>query len=83
MSFKVEYDQAVDAIYFHIIDSKVLESEEISPGIVYDYDKDDNIVGVEVLSLKGRTPEEARAINFPFSEEDKAKFREFFVNAFA
>lgn len=83
MSFKIKYDQSVDAIYFRLIDSEILESEEISPGIVYDYDKDDNVVGVEVLSLKGRKPEEARAINFPFSEEDKVKFREFFVNAFA
>ena len=80
---KIEYDKTVDAIYFHILNSKVLESEEVSPGIVYDYDKDDNIVGVEVLSLKKRTPEETKAINFPFSEDDKAKFREFFINVFA
>lgn len=80
---KIEYDKDVDAFYFHILDSKVLESEEVSPGIIYDYDENNNLVGVEVLSVREKTPEEIRAINFPFSENEKAIFREFFLNAFA
>ncbi|ELS00392.1 uncharacterized conserved small protein [Xenococcus sp. PCC 7305] len=79
---KIEYDKMADAIYFKILNTQILESEEVSPVIIYDYDKDDNIVGVEVLSLNKRTPEETKGIAFPLSEEEKAKFREFLINAF-
>lgn len=80
---KITYDKKVDSLYFNIIDSEVVESEEIDPGIIYDYDKEDKVVGIEVLFVKGRTPEQVKHINFPFSSDEKALLREFFVNAFA
>ncbi len=80
---KITYDQKVDSLYFNLIDSKVFESEEIDPGVVYDYDEKDQVVGIEVLFLKGRTPEQVKHINFPFSKEEKAVLKEFFVNVFA
>jgi len=79
----ITYDKAVDAIYFKRFDVEILDSEEIAPGVIYDYDKDDNVVGVEVYSLKNRTAEETKAIKFPFTEDEKAIFREFFLNVFA
>jgi uncharacterized protein YuzE len=80
---KIEYDQTVDSVYFQMVDSSIYESEEIDPGIIYDYDKDDKVVGVEVLHIKGRVREETKNINFPFSEDQRAILREFFMNVLA
>ena len=80
---KIEYDKTVQCVYFNLIDSEVYESEEINPGIIYDYDKNDNVVGIEILFLKHRTPEEVKRINFPFSEEDRSMLRQFFSNVLA
>ncbi|GBF80849.1 DUF2283 domain-containing protein [Aphanothece sacrum] len=57
MTFYVDYDQEVDAAYFRIENKTVLDSEEIADGIIVDYDKDDNIVGVELLGVKTIKPE--------------------------
>ena len=35
-------------------DSKIIESEEVSPGVVLDYDAKDEVVGVEILLLSKR-----------------------------
>ncbi len=69
---KIEYDKTVDSVYFQIVDSPVWESEEVYPGIIYDYDKNPQIVGMDVLSLKDKSTEQTKSINFPLSkDEDK------------
>ena len=35
---KLHVDQEADALYLKLDDSKIIESEEVSPGIVLDYD---------------------------------------------
>jgi len=52
---KVKYDQDADAVYFYLLDTEIVDSEEIYPGIVYDFDKNDQVVGVEVLAVKHRS----------------------------
>ena len=47
---KIEYDPAVDALYVRLNDQGIIESEQIKPGIVLDYDEAGNVVGIEVLS---------------------------------
>ena len=47
---KIEYDPAVDALYVRLNDQCIIESEQIKPGIVLDYDEAGNVVGIEVLS---------------------------------
>jgi len=37
-------------------DSKVVESEEVKPGIVLDFNAKKQVVGIEVLDLKRRVP---------------------------
>jgi len=39
-----------------LYDSKIVESEEISPGIVLDFNADNQVVGVEILLLSRRNP---------------------------
>jgi uncharacterized protein YuzE len=54
---KVHFDEKTDAIYFRLDDSKIVESEEVKPGIVLDYNDKNQVVGVEILNVKKRVPE--------------------------
>jgi uncharacterized protein YuzE len=47
----VTYDSEADAVYIYLKDSKVVGSETISPSVTVDYDKDGDVVGVEILSF--------------------------------
>ena len=47
---KLEYDPAADALYVRLNDHPIIESEQIKPGIILDYDEAGNVVGIEVLS---------------------------------
>jgi uncharacterized protein YuzE len=38
------------------LDSKIIESAEVQPGIVLDYDANNQVVGVEILRVKERVP---------------------------
>jgi uncharacterized protein YuzE len=50
------YDQKTDALYLRLDDSKVIESAEVQPGIVLDYEANNQVVGVEILRVKERVP---------------------------
>lgn len=56
MKPKLEYDPAADAAYIRFSSEPVLESEEVSQGIVLDYDRDGHIVGMEVLNARTNLP---------------------------
>jgi uncharacterized protein YuzE len=53
---RIRYDEKVDALYLRLDDSKVVESEEVQPGIVIDFNARKQVVGIEVLDLKRRVP---------------------------
>ena len=54
---RVRVDKRVDALYFRLDDIRIVESEEIRPGVILDYDDDDQVVGVEFLDVSKRAPE--------------------------
>ena len=53
---KVHVDQEADALYLRLDDSAVVESEEVHPGVVLDFDADNQVVGLEVLNVRDRPP---------------------------
>ena len=53
---KVHFDEASDALYIRLDDSKIMESEEVKSGIVLDFDEHDQVVGIEILRVKNRVP---------------------------
>jgi len=56
---KIEYDPEVDALYVRLTDSKIVESEQVQPGIVLDFDAAGKVVAVEVLNASKRdTPQQ-------------------------
>lgn len=56
---KSSYDPEVDALYVILADGPVKESEEVSPGIVFDYDAAGRIVSIEILNARSRLAEGA------------------------
>ena len=54
---KVTVDKEADALYLYLDDSRIVESEEVSPGVVLDYNESRQVVGVEMLYLSKRSPE--------------------------
>jgi uncharacterized protein YuzE len=46
---KTSYDPETDALYVRFAEAPIIESEEIRPGFVLDYDAEGRIVAVEIL----------------------------------
>ena len=51
---KVTYDAEVDILRIILSDAEIEESDEEKPGVILDYDKHGNVVGLEVLSASTR-----------------------------
>jgi uncharacterized protein YuzE len=54
---RLKVDEEADALYLTLDESTVVESQEVSPGIILDYDEHQQVVGVEILGLSERAPE--------------------------
>ena len=52
---KLNVDKEADAPYLRLDDSPIVESEEVSPGVVLDYNESNEVVGVEMLHLSKRS----------------------------
>jgi uncharacterized protein YuzE len=52
---KVTYDAEVDVLRILLSNAPIEESDEDKPGVILDYDKDGNIVGLEILEASKRT----------------------------
>ena len=51
---RIRYDPEVDILSIVFKDEPVEESDEEKPGLILDYDKHGNIVGVEILDASKR-----------------------------
>ncbi|MBM3933389.1 MAG: DUF2283 domain-containing protein [SAR202 cluster bacterium] len=60
---KVTYDQQVDVLRILLSNAPVDESDEDRPGVIIDYDKDGNVVGIEILDASKRM-ENPRALDY-------------------
>ncbi|MBW2095432.1 MAG: DUF2283 domain-containing protein [Deltaproteobacteria bacterium] len=62
---RIRVDKNNDALYFRLDESRIVESEEIQPGVILDYDENDKVVGVEFLAISSRASEsELSTIHF-------------------
>ena len=60
---KVIYDSEVDVLRIVFANSPVEESDEDKPGTILDYDKEGNIVGIEILDASKRV-ENPRSVEY-------------------
>ena len=48
---KVEYDPKADAMVIRLLAGTVAESEEVRPGVVFDFDAAGRVLGIEMLDV--------------------------------
>jgi len=53
---RLKVDIKNDALYFRLDESAIVESEEIKPVVILDYDANNNVIGIEILGLSKRVP---------------------------
>ncbi len=53
---KVTIDPVADALYMRLSDTRIHDSEEVKPGIILDYDDQNNLIGIEILRISERVP---------------------------
>jgi uncharacterized protein YuzE len=62
---RIKVDKENDALYFRLDETKIVESEEVRPGVILDYNEKDQVVGVEFLGISNRaTGEELSNLQF-------------------
>lgn len=67
---KLKIDGETDALHLELINVPVEESEEVAPGVILDYDKSNQVVGIEVLCLSKR-PQPVNLMDFQFETRPK------------
>jgi len=53
---KLKIDREADALYLTLDESAAIESEEVAPGIIVDYNDKNQVIGIEMLHLSRRAP---------------------------
>ncbi len=48
---RLKVDKENDALYFRLDESSIVESEEVQPGVVLDFNAEGKVVGIEILNL--------------------------------
>ena len=51
---RIKLDREADALYVRLSEGEIVESEEVAPGVILDYDATGALVGLEVLRLASR-----------------------------
>ena len=62
---RLKVDKESDTLYLRLDESKIVESEEVRPGIILDFDSKGGVIGVEFLEVSSRTTwEELSSLQF-------------------
>lgn len=56
---KLQFDKDADALYLKLDESAIVESEEVRPGVILDFNDSNQVVGVEILAVGTRVAAEA------------------------
>ncbi len=51
---RLKVDTKNDALYFRLDEAAIVESEEVQPGVVLDFNADGKVVGIEMLGISQR-----------------------------
>ena len=58
---RTTYDHEANALFVRLSEGAIVESEELRPGLIVDFDKDGRIVGFEMLDARMQLPADALA----------------------
>ena len=59
---KIVVHKEDDALYIRLDDDQIVESEEVSEGIILDFNAQGKVVGIEMLFLSQRSPDALQKI---------------------
>ena len=62
---KLKLDEETDTLYLRLDESAIVESEEVQPGVVLDFNSDNRVVGIEMLNISKRVERE-KLLEFHF-----------------
>ena len=51
---RLKVDRENNALYFRLDESAIVESEEVQPGVILDFNAEGQVVGIELLDLSTR-----------------------------
>ena len=55
---RLKIDKENDVLYLRLSEAAVIESEEVQPGVILDFDAESAVVGIEILRLSARVEPE-------------------------
>lgn len=62
---KLKVDVEAGALYFRLDESAIVESEEVAPDVILDFNSEGRVVGVEMLGLSDRvSPDQLKVMEF-------------------
>ncbi|HEY4494948.1 MAG TPA: DUF2283 domain-containing protein [Patescibacteria group bacterium] len=76
---RFHYDKKQDALYIRFNENRYSESDEIKEGVIFDYDKKNKIIGIEILDVSKNLPKKFQSellkkdFPFLFTAESKSK----------
>jgi uncharacterized protein YuzE len=53
---RVTYNEKDDALYVRMDEAPIVESEEVQPGLIVDFNGEGQIIGIEVHGVKAKNP---------------------------
>ena len=51
---RLKIDKENDALYLRLDETSIIDSEEVQPGVILDFNADGKVVGIELLNLSTR-----------------------------
>lgn len=69
---RLRIDEEADALHLQLAAVAVVESEEVAPGVIVDYDNAEQVVGIEILHLSKR-PHPINLSNLQFQATPKKR----------
>lgn len=58
---RFHYDKEADALYIRFDEGSYAESDELAPGVIFDYDKKRRLIGIEILDASRKLSPESRS----------------------
>lgn len=55
---RLKIDKESDALSLRLDEAEIIDSQEVQPGVILDFNKDNRVVGVEILNLSSRVSKE-------------------------
>lgn len=55
---RLKVDQRNDALYFRLDEAAIVDSQEIKPYVILDYDANHSVIGIEILNMSKGVPQE-------------------------